>query len=272
MRWVDIKEVEELLTPEWIDKVRNAERMLEAAQDEDARRIVFKSAASVWQELKPVLESIMNKKCWYCETKNFRSDNAVDHFRPKSRYWWLAFRFENLRFSCTFCNSRRIDELGGTDGGKGAEFPIVGVLAKGKADSLDAEEAVLLDPCTQQDPNLLWFDDTGRPVPNPEFEHRPGVSDRVKASIHLYHLDFRPLIAARRRAYLDVLNACASGDAALRVHKETGNQAAYQDWWERVAEVNRLISPKSPHSAAAKCAALGLRVSSPTAEQALAVR
>jgi uncharacterized protein (TIGR02646 family) len=272
MRWVDLEEVEELLPPEWFDKMRHAEQVLESAEDQDARREAFKSTASVWQELKPVLESVMNKKCWYCESKNFRSDNAIDHFRPKSKYWWLAFRYENLRFSCTFCNSRRIDEAGGTDGGKGAEFPIMGVLARGQADSLDAEEAVLLDPCTRQDPNLLWFDDTGRPVPNPEFEHQTGVTERVEASVHLYHLDFRPLIAARRRAYLDVLKACKAGDASLVDYKETGNTDPYLEWWERVAEVTRLISPKSPHSAAARCATLGLRASSPTAEQALVAR
>jgi uncharacterized protein (TIGR02646 family) len=271
MRWVDLKDVEDLLPQEWFDDVRAAEQTLEAAKGADELRDALKKAASVWQSLKPVLESVMSKKCWYCETRNLRSDNAVDHFRPKSRYWWLAFRYENLRFSCTFCNSRRIDKTGGTEGGKAAEFPIVGVVATGKADSLDAERSVLLDPCNQRDPNLLWFDDTGRPVTNPVLEGRPGIDERVDASVRLYHLDFGPLVVARRRKYLDVLSACRSGDAALELFEESGNETAHKEWWERVAEVNRLINPKSPHSAAAKCAALGLRSKSPTAEQALAV-
>ena len=201
-----------------------------------------------------------------------RSDNAVDHFRPKSRYWWLALNYENLRFSCTFCNSRRIDREGGTEGGKGAEFPIVGVLATGTDDSLDDEEAVLLDPCTEEDPDLLWFDDTGRPVANPIYKDQLDVAERVKMSVRLYHLDFGPLIVARRRKYLDVLSACRSGDAALKVFNSTGDRVARKQWWERVAEVNRLMNPKSPHSAAAKCAVLGLRSSSPTAKKALEVR
>jgi hypothetical protein len=97
------------------------------------------------------------------------------------------------------------------------------------------------------------------------------MEERVKASVRLYHLDFGPLVAARRVKYLDVIKACRSGDAALRRHEETGDEESYRKWWEKVAEVNRLINPKSQHSAAAKCAVLGLRASSATADKALAV-
>lgn len=38
----------------------------------------------VWRELKDGLASLLHDKCWYCETHVDRSDNAVDHFRPKN--------------------------------------------------------------------------------------------------------------------------------------------------------------------------------------------
>jgi uncharacterized protein (TIGR02646 family) len=272
MRWVDLREVEDLLPPHWLDDAKNVMMRISKANDTAEQKAALASAAPVWQRIKPVLETVMDKKCWYCETRNVRSDNAVDHFRPKSKYWWLALSYENLRFSCTFCNSRRIDSDGGTSGGKRAEFPIVGVLATGKDDSLDGEEAILLDPCHEEDPDLLWFDDTGRPVANPVYKDQADVVERVKISIRLYHLDFGPLIVARRRKYLDVRNACLSGDTALKHFKSTGDRVARKQWWERVAEVNRLMNPKSPHSAAAKCAVLGLRSSSPTAMKALELR
>ena len=65
--------------------------------------------ASVWQECKEPLKSLSNDKCFYCETIQERSDDAVDHFRPKSLYPWSAFKISNYRFSCTYCNSRRRD-------------------------------------------------------------------------------------------------------------------------------------------------------------------
>ena len=40
----------------------------------------------------------------------------VEHFRPKSIYWWLAFAFDNYLFSCQICNQTF----------KGDRFPIRG--------------------------------------------------------------------------------------------------------------------------------------------------
>jgi len=65
-------------------------------------------------DIDPSLEQLSREKCWYCETKQERSNMAVDHFRPKSGvaecaahpgYWWLALAADNYRFACTYCNS-----------------------------------------------------------------------------------------------------------------------------------------------------------------------
>ena len=39
--------------------------------------------ATVWRALKSKLADLLHDKCWYCECSVTRSDNAVDHFRPK---------------------------------------------------------------------------------------------------------------------------------------------------------------------------------------------
>jgi uncharacterized protein (TIGR02646 family) len=269
VRWVDPERVENALPPDWYRKAREAASELDNASDEEARRVVLKSKASVWQAAKVVLKRVMEDKCWYCETPNPRSDNAVDHFRPKSRYWWLAFDVDNLRFSCTYCNSRRVDEEGGTSGGKQDEFPVAGDAAKASSDSLDAEEALLLDPCDYEDPGFLWFDDTGQPALNPAAIGMPNAETRLEESIRLYHLDFGPLTTQRRRRYLDVISACHTGDRCRSIYIANADAAAKKLWWERIAQVRRLIDPSSPYSAAARCAALGLRASSPTASRAL---
>ncbi|PTL79840.1 HNH endonuclease [Vitiosangium sp. GDMCC 1.1324] len=55
-------------------------------------------------------------KCCYCEHREQSKRNDVEHFRPKARadrkpgahedhgYWWLAWTWENLLFSCRNCN------------------------------------------------------------------------------------------------------------------------------------------------------------------------
>jgi hypothetical protein len=107
-----------------------------------------------------------------------RSDNAVDHYRPKSRvaecpkhpgYWWLAFDWTNYRFSCTFCNSLRRDDQTESLGGKKDRFPLrdESRRAFGPDDTLDDEEPVLLDPTWFGDPPILWFDEDGRATENP---------------------------------------------------------------------------------------------------------
>src|SRR5262249_58453194 len=45
--------------------------------------------------------------CAYCQCHlpgNDRGD--VEHFRPKSTYWWLAYKFDNYLLSCSRCNRR----------------------------------------------------------------------------------------------------------------------------------------------------------------------
>lgn len=43
-------------------------------------------------------------KCAYCESREQSKRNDVEHFRPALRYWWLAYTWENLLFSCRNCN------------------------------------------------------------------------------------------------------------------------------------------------------------------------
>jgi len=57
-----------------------------------------------------------HNKCCYCEAKLHLAYHDVEHYRPKTTadrlpgcasthgYWWLAFSWENLLFSCAGCN------------------------------------------------------------------------------------------------------------------------------------------------------------------------
>jgi hypothetical protein len=90
-------------------------------------------------------------KCCYCERVIECNFYDVEHYRPKllvdhcrrqaviRGYWWLAFTWENLLFSCKGCNEGKA---------KGIQFPLTPEsipLAAEQAPSL-GERPLLLDP------------------------------------------------------------------------------------------------------------------------------
>ena len=114
---------------------KEARKLTEEAReivDKEARSKFINKKSKTWKDLKPKLEKLSHRKCWYCESLEIRSDRTVDHYRPKNSvkdtnhggYWWLAFRHDNFRLSCTFCNSHRQDRGSGEVGGKGDLFPL----------------------------------------------------------------------------------------------------------------------------------------------------
>jgi hypothetical protein len=75
--------------------------------------IEFKS--TVWKAAKPQLKAETGGKCAYCESPTDTvAHGDVEHFRPKSKYWWLAYCYDNYVYACQICNQVH----------KGDEFPI----------------------------------------------------------------------------------------------------------------------------------------------------
>jgi len=111
--------------PAWIKAANNAASAVRKAKPEDRSKVI-NDHSHVWGLFKGALRTLSHGKCWYCEAIDARSDNAVDHYRPKGNvrgatprhegYWWLAFEWSNYRFSCTYCNSIR--KSAGKTGGK----------------------------------------------------------------------------------------------------------------------------------------------------------
>ncbi len=61
--------------------------------------------SEVWGKSKAQLLKESSKKCAYCEAPmRVVAYGDVEHYRPKSVYWWLAYCYENYLASCTLCN------------------------------------------------------------------------------------------------------------------------------------------------------------------------
>jgi uncharacterized protein (TIGR02646 family) len=274
MRWVDIEKLE--FPDGWqerankaLDELRkeitNAElaAQLNGEDVPTARKAAitkeFKKTKhqKIWKDLAPYLARLCKDKCWYSESKNSGSDKDVEHFRPKNAvaedlahegYWWLAFDWRNYRYSCQWCNQRRVDVLNRTDGGKWDHFPVVAgsFRARQEGDNCDEEEIELLDPIDPHDWKLLTFRPDGKPIPAKLL----GTHEYLRAdiSIRLYHLDRKEFVDDRRSLAGRVQRLVQYMEILRPQIKNPNMRKLYKD---QEKELLRVIDRDSEYSAAA---------------------
>lgn len=212
---------------------------------------IISRCSTVWSSLKETLSSISHGKCWYCESKEDRSDKDVDHFRPKSVYPWLAFDWNNYRFACTFCNRRRgNDNIEGGAGGKAAEFPLHnGCDHATCADEIPNEVPLLLDPCSPRDVGLLHFLENGYPCAR--YEDHALRKVRVETSIRLYNLN-HPELIERRLSLANKIRRWVSAADRLFDQCDCGNNAIDEAFDGLVDSIHRAISEEAEDSTFAR--------------------
>jgi uncharacterized protein (TIGR02646 family) len=158
-----------------------------------ADAIKFTGSIGDWKKAKKALKAETHGKCAYCESDTEKvAHGDVEHFRPKSIYWWLALCIDNYNFSCQLCNQTY----------KSDEFPVMG--ARLKAPKLPASMPVQAalskliarispDPASVTDDELLkkWLkEDCDLPNPyleDPETLFAWAVSE-VNQEVHLVAL------------------------------------------------------------------------------------
>ena len=61
------------------------------------------------KDIRIELDKIYNNKCAYCESRV--EELHVEHFRPKSIYYWLSYSWDNLMLCCPSCNKQKNNEF-----------------------------------------------------------------------------------------------------------------------------------------------------------------
>ena len=267
MRFVDLMKLE--FPPEWKARAQQAQQEV-ASLNKNRRAAAINNRRQIWTDLKPYLEKLAHKKCWYCESKQIRSDKDIDHFRPKNRvdekdsknhpgYWWLAFDWRNFRYSCTHCNRPRMDSTSGTTGGKGSRFPLHDETKRCRTpqDLLSDEQPVLLDPTEEADPGFLWFDKDGTARPTSK-DPASWLYQRAKESIEIYHLNHTDLKEVRQSVCSDCTQIVRNGDDVLREY-ERGSLVAQTKFRETLKDLKKRLASNAEYSAAARATVMGLR-------------
>lgn len=154
-----------------------------------AKRAGEKLEFTGYQVAKARLFEAQNHNCAYCEAKQLQAEyRDADHFRPKAWYWWLAWSWDNLLFSCEVCNRSHKKNL----------FPLLDEAMRLQAEELPPgrEQPLLLDPFdTSIDlrkeitfgPETIGRKQRWRPI---------GLTERGKATINLCGLDRPALLDA----------------------------------------------------------------------------
>ncbi len=130
------------------------------------------SDSSRWKPAKKQLKIETHGKCAYCEASTDAvAHGDVEHFRPKSVYWWLAFCYDNYLYSCQICNqSFKSDNF--TISGQQLAAPQMPNAIPNSQTDLDAlHEMIEIAPREVTDAELkqLW-DPEMADLPNPYLE------------------------------------------------------------------------------------------------------
>lgn len=161
-------------------------------------------------------------KCAYCECFFNGDYGAVEHFRPKSRYqnaagnplqlgyWWLAYDWDNLLYSCSECNT----------GCKRCLFPLVNPNQRNiAAQSIANEQPLLINPAN---PNT---DPKNHIVFNRHIAI--GITAEGQTTIDVFKLNDRPLLTEHRlkkwNSFVDVLDAVKGAEKYLNMLASQGN-------------------------------------------------
>ncbi|MCU0485516.1 MAG: TIGR02646 family protein [Anaerolineales bacterium] len=245
----------------------------------EERKAFIKKYEDAWKEVREYLAEAVSKggsktdfKCWYCEEKSSRFTYHVDHFRPKGKvrnpgctpeegYWWLAFRWQNYRLSCEYCNSPHTDEEEQIAKGKWDQFPLSSKGSRASAPNADLRQEIplLIDPTDPIEVKYLAFNDDGTVAPRPGL---PGfATQKAEKTIEVLNLK-EPRLVEGRKALAQKLEALiAKGDAHAKILEDPGSPfdiaASESALLEILQQLKETIQPWSEFSSMARYYLIG---------------
>jgi uncharacterized protein (TIGR02646 family) len=186
------------------------------------------------ESVRKALRRAQYDKCCYCESKKFlaTSYGAVEHYRPKGAvqqargqkkeyqgYYWLAYDWNNLLFSCTACNTKKREI-----------FPIRDNNARARShyDDIAMEQPLLVNPAVENPRDHIHF-----PAGDPE-----PLTEIGRITIQVLDLR-RPDLGEARREWLAQLRFFRKFVEKQKDSTDPNTQALVRETREKLAAAIR---------------------------------
>lgn len=244
--------------PDLIKEGQDLTNDLKKLSKKDRKKFI-EDHSDYWGKLKKHYSELSNGKCWYTEAYDIASTYHMDHFRPKNEtkplvkdcdistncndepYWWLAFDWENYRYSCSVPNTA-----------KNAYYPLrVGSNVAKKKDEICDEVPGIIDPTNEDDVIWITFGEDGLVYPACDNDNT-WEADRVKLSVRVYNLNYPSLVDAR----VEIQNKCKRiVEEIIKIHETpdyNNNPLVRNSMKDKLKELREMINPKSELSSVAK--------------------
>ena len=208
----------------------------------------FTFPSTKWELAEADARMTFHGKCAFCETLIPRGEGErhVEHFRPatgamnldksldRDHYFWLAYEWDNLYYSCSTCESN-----------KRTFFPVKGERATVEG-FIAVEQPLLVDPCRDDPDEHFSFLENGSVQ---------ALDERGEVTISLLSLNRPNLVADRRSAIESIggrLDTTTSHDylqdgfpyaAAMRhlVARHTGMSPQEVRWHSRAGDLDYFL-------------------------------
>ena len=165
-----------------IDKSPNVPATLQGApvltSTAEVRKDIYKA-----DDVRRQLIADQGNKCAYCECRVRTAYNDVEHYRPKTDYYWLGHVWQNLLYSCNECNRTY----------KKHYFPLRDEATRDLVhQDISREEPLIVNPVEDEPSEHIRFN---------RYEAVP-LTDKGEATIQLFQLNNRnELVEERKQTY-----------------------------------------------------------------------
>lgn len=168
-----------------------------------------------------------HERCAFCERPRDGCEVDVEHFRPCSRYWWLAWSWDNQLAACKRCNG---------SSHKGDNFPLRDEARRLVAEEMPpgAEEPLLIDPSAEDPIDHIQFKRVaGLWVPVPRNGSVRGRETIKTLGLRLFEPRYTDHWVDFIKPRIDMINDAIRSGVARRIHRT----------WQ--ATLNRLFRPQA---------------------------
>lgn len=199
------------------------------------------------EDVRLILKKAQRLKCCFCESKfEDVSHGEIEHFRPKAAwrqsrdskltrpgYYWLAYTWDNLLWSCKMCNGSHKKNL----------FPLEDSAVRDCAGRTVAAEApLLIDPSACDPREHIRF----------KLDKAVGITDAGRITIDTLGLNREKLVESRRERLQYLVTLWDNIDMARQLGREQQVVAGLRT-------IERAVLPQAPYSSMAIDLIAGLR-------------